>query len=150
MNRDFLLFILGEIQRADHVGKVASLWEAHRHYLTDCRLIYSHPEISSFVMPSRTWPRNFPNGAFLRPLFAYDNLYFLDDEIITRQALFFEAKINIGSTLVFDTNLARYAEAFWEEKRLNNQAGVREIFDFLIRQKVSFDYSFYILERVLK
>jgi hypothetical protein len=143
---DFLLFALTAVQEANHVDEVIGFWARHRYYLSDWRLIYSHPSISSFSAPSKTWPRNFPRGGFLRPLFSHDNLYFLDDVIIDKLANGREANINIDVTLVFDTNVARYVEAFIDGRNTANKDAAKEVFDFLIQQKVSFDYSFYTLE----
>lgn len=74
-----------ELQKAKDSQEVTEIWHRFLIFLHDCRLIYSHPEESDIVMPSKTWPRNFPGGGFLRPLFAYDNLFFLDQRIAGEQ-----------------------------------------------------------------
>lgn len=143
---DFIFLALSSIQQADDVDEVIDFWGQYRHYLGGWRLVYSHPSISSFIAPSHNWPRNFPGGGFLRPLYAHDNLYFLDDGIIGKLMSGREAKISIDATLVLDTNVARYLEYFIDGRNTANRYAIAEMFDFLIRRKVSFDYSFYALE----
>lgn len=143
---NFLYFALGTIQQAGDVDEVIAFWELYRRHLTGWRLVYSHPAISSFVAPSHNWPRNFPGGGSLRPLYAHANLYFLDDDIIGKLTSGREAKISIDATLVFDTNVARYLEFFIDGRNPANRDAIAEVFDFLIRKNVSFDYSFYALE----
>jgi len=98
-------------------------------------------------MPSKSWPRDFPKGGFLRPLFAYDNLYFLDQRIAEDQIFKRESPLNIDITVEFDTNVASYVEAFVENKATPNREMVKEVLDFVLTTKeVNFGYNFYALE----
>src|SRR5437763_2987133 len=110
-----------DIEKARDTQEVTEIWHRSLIYLRDCKLIYSHPEACDTVMPSRNWPRNFPRGGFLRPLFAYDNLYFLDRRIIEDQIFRRESPLNIDITVEFDTNVASYVEGFVENKATTNR-----------------------------
>jgi hypothetical protein len=136
-----------DIQKAKDTQEVTEIWHQSLSYLHDCKLIYSHPEEYDTVMPSKGWPRNFPRGGFLRPLFAYDNLFFLDQRIVEDQIFKRESPLNIDITVEFDTNVASYVEAFVENKATHNRDIVKEVLDFVITtNEVNFGYNFYALE----
>src|SRR5947209_19097643 len=88
-----------EIQNASDFQEVTEIWHRFPVPLRDCKLIYSRPEESDIVMPSKTWPRDFPKGGFLRPLFAHDNLYFLNRRIAEEQWLGLESDISVDLTV---------------------------------------------------
>lgn len=135
------------IQKARDTQEVTEIWHRSLIYLQDCKLIYSHPEECDTVMPSKNWPRNFPKGGFLRPLFTYDNLYFLDRRIVEDQIFRRESALNIDITVEFDTNVASYVEAFVENKATHKRDTVKEVLDFVLTTKeVNFGYNFYALE----
>jgi hypothetical protein len=136
-----------DIQKARDTQEVTEIWHRFLIYLRNSKLIYSHPEECDTVMPSKSWPRNFPRGGFLRPLFAYDNLYFLDERIVEDQIFRRESSLNIDITVEFDTNVASYVEAFVENKATTNSDIVKEVLDFVLTTKeVNFGYNFYALE----
>lgn len=136
-----------EIQQARDAQEVTEIWLRSLAYLRDCKLIYSHPEECDTVMPSKSWPRDFPKGGYLRPLFAYDNLHFLDQRIAEDQIFRCESPLNIDITVEFDTNVASYVEGFVENKATTNREMVKEVLDFVIKTKeVNFGYNFYALE----
>src|SRR5205085_6734033 len=103
-----------EIQQARDTHEVTEIWHQYLIHLRDCKLIYSHPEETDIVMRSKSWPRDFPKGGFLRPLFAHDNLYFLNQRIVEEQQLGVESLLKIDSMVEFDTNVASYVEGFVE------------------------------------
>lgn len=152
MNVDWnlLSFIGTEIQQARGYHEVTAIWHRYLAHLQKCRLIYSHQEESDIVLPSKHWPRNFPKGGFLRPLFAHDNLYFLSQRIAEEQWLGIVSPIKMDSTVEFDTNMASYVEGFVEGRQNSNTAKVREVLDFVIMgDRVNFGYNFYALENAL-
>jgi hypothetical protein len=135
------------IQNARNFLEVAAVWREFQEHLHDFRLIYSHPEESNIVMPSKTWPRAFPKGALLRPLFAHDNLYFMDERIAWENRFGLESGVRIDSTLEFDTNIARYLEGLMEGRKGVNIEKVRQVVDFLVTtEHANFSYNFYSLE----
>src|ERR1043166_6452625 len=97
-----------QIERAKDTEEVAEIWHRFLIYLRQCKLIYSHAVEYDIVMPSKNWPRNFAKGGFLRALFAYDNLHFLDRRIADDQMLKRESPLKIDITVEFDTNVASY------------------------------------------
>lgn len=136
-----------ELQRARDTLEVTAIWHGSLPYLDGCKLIYSHPDESDIVMPSKGWPRDFPKGGFLRPLFAHDNLFFLDGRIALEQYLGVKSPLDIDSTVEFDTNVASYVEGFVENRQGHNSEGVKEVLDFVITtERVNFGYNFYALE----
>lgn len=143
-----ILSALGtEIQRAGNFEEVSEIWHRFLIPLRDCKLIYSHPEESDTVMPSKAWPRDFRKGGFLRPLFAHDNLYFLDRRIAEEQWLGVQSPLNVDSTVEFDTNVASYVEMFVEGRENINAERVKEVLDFVVTtERVNFGYNFYALE----
>jgi hypothetical protein len=72
-------------------------------------------------MPSRAWPRNFPKGGFLRPLFAHNNIFLLDRRIAEEQKRGVISPVKVDSTVEFDTNVASYVEGFVENKVGHNR-----------------------------
>ncbi|MDQ3745132.1 MAG: hypothetical protein M3444_12185 [Acidobacteriota bacterium] len=136
-----------DIQKASDAQEVTEIWHRSLIYLRDCKVIYSHREECDTVMPSKNWPRSFPRGGFLRSLFAYDNLYFLNQRIVEDQILRRESSLNIDITVEFDTNVASYVEAFVENKVTPNRDMVKDVLDFVLTtQEVNFGYNFYALE----
>lgn len=136
-----------ELQKAKDSQEVTEIWHRFLIFLHDCKLIYSHPEESDIVMPSKTWPRNFPGGGFLRPLFAHDNLFFLDQRIAGEQWLGSRSAVKVDSTVEFDTNVASYVEGFVENRPGHNRERVREVLDFVVStDSVNFAYNFYAME----
>ena len=136
-----------EIQEATDFQAVVGIWHQHLTDLHDCKLIYSQREEADTILPSKTWPRNFSRGGYLRPLFAYDNLFFLDRRIAVEQWLDLESNFNLDSSVEFDTNVASYVEGFIENRPGPNSDRVKEVFDFVVTTEgVNFGYNFYALE----
>jgi hypothetical protein len=136
-----------ELQQASDFQEVVGIWHQYLPYLHDCKLIYSQREEADIVLPSKDWPRDFRKGGYLRPLFAHDNLCLLDRRIAEEQWLHVESRLNIDSTVEFDTNVASYVEMFVEGKENANTERVRELLDFVItNERVNFGYDFYALE----
>jgi len=136
-----------EIQRAKDTQEVTEIWHRFLIELRQCKLIYSHPFESDIVMPSKNWPRNFAKGGFLRALFAYDNLHFLDRRIAEDQILKRESPLKIDITVEFDTNVASYVEGFTENSATTRRLMVKDVIDFvIITKEVNFGYNFYALE----
>jgi hypothetical protein len=136
-----------EIERAKNTQEVTEIWHRSLIYSPQWKLIYSHPIESDTVMPSRNWPRKFAKGGFLRGLFAYDNLYFLDSRIAEDQILKCESPLRIDITVEFDTNVASYVEGFTENSATARRQMVKDVIDFVITTKeVNFGYNFYALE----
>jgi hypothetical protein len=139
--------IVAEIEQARDFQEVVGIWHRDLPYLHDCKLIYSQREEADFVALSKDWPRDFPEGGYLRPLFAHDNLCFLDRRIAEEQRLHVESPLNIDSTVEFDTNVASYVEAFVEGRQGARAERVKDMLDFVIRdEQVNFGYNFYVLE----
>jgi hypothetical protein len=136
-----------EIQEAIDFQAVIEIWHQHLTDLHDCKLIYSQREEADTILPSKTWPRNFSKGGYLRSLFAYDNLFFLDRRIAVEQWLGLESNFNLDSSVEFDTNVASYVEGFVENRPGPNSDRVKEVFDFVVTtEEVNFGYNFYALE----
>ena len=136
-----------DIQKARDTQEVTEIWHRSIAYLHDCTLIYSQREATDTVLPSKSWPRNFPKGGFLRPLFAHDNLYFLNQRIATEQWLGLESNVQVDSTVEFDTNVASYVEGFVENRPGSNRERIKEVLDFVVTtERVNFGYNFYALE----
>jgi hypothetical protein len=137
-----------EIQGAKDTQEVTEIWHRFLNHLRDdCKLIYSDPGESDVVMPSKKWPRNFAKGGFLRALFAYDNLYFLNRRIAEDQILKRESPLKIDITVEFDTNVASYVESFTDNSSTNRRQMVKDLIDFVITTKeINFGYNFYALE----
>jgi hypothetical protein len=137
-----------QIQKAKDTQEVTEIWHRFLNHLRDdCKLIYSHLGESDVVMPSKKWPRNFAKGGFLRALFAYDNLYFLNRRIADDQILKRESPLKIDITVEFDTNVASYVEGFTENSATARRRMVKDVIDFVITTKaVNFGYNFYALE----
>jgi hypothetical protein len=147
VNWHILSDISSEIQQASDFQEIVGIWHRHLNYLQDCTLIYSQREEADTILPSKDWPRNFSKGGFLRPLFAYDNLYFLNHQIALEQWLGVESAFKIDSTVEFDTNVASYVEGFVENKAGPNREKIKEVLDFVIKTAgVNFAYNFYALE----
>jgi hypothetical protein len=139
--------ICTEIQAARDFQAVTEIWHENLPFLYDCKLIYSHPDESDTIMPSKAWPRNFPKGGFLRPLFAHDNLHFLNRRIVEDQILNRESPLQIDITVEFDTNVASYVEGFVENRANSNKERVSEALHFIITtERAKFGYNFYLLE----
>jgi hypothetical protein len=139
--------ICADLQGARDTLEVTAIWHRSLPSLDGCKLIYSHPDESDTVLPSKGWPRDFPKGGFLRPLFAHDNLFFLDERIALEQYLGVESPLDIDSTVEFDTNVASYVEGFVENRAGHNSEKVKEVLDFVITtERVNFGYNFYALE----
>ena len=136
-----------ELQGTRDTLEVTAIWHRSLPYLDGCKLIYSHSEESDTIMPSKGWPRDFPKGGFLRPLFSHDNLFFLDERIALEQYLGVESPLDIDSTVEFDTNVASYVEGFVENRGGHNSESIKEVLDFVITtERVNFGYNFYALE----
>ena len=144
---NILSYLSTDIQKASAVVEVTQIWFKYLIFLRDCKLIYSHQEESDIVLPSNNWPRNFPKGGFLRPLFAHDNVYFLNRRIAEEQRFDLVSPVRVDTTLEFDTNVASYIEGFVENIPNSNPEGVRDILDFVIRtDRANFAYNFYAWE----
>lgn len=139
--------IAAELQKAKSPLEATGIWHRFLFFLDDCRLIHSYPEVSDIVMPSKSWPRDFPKGGFLRPLFAYDNLFFLDRRIAAEQRLSLGSPVKVDSIVEFDTNVASYVEGFVDDRPGPNRERVREVLDFVVTtDSVNFAYNFYAME----
>jgi hypothetical protein len=139
--------IVAEVEAASDFQEVNGIWYENLPFLYDCKLIYSHPEESDTVMPSKNWPRNFSKGGYLRPLFAHDNLHFLNRRIVEEQLLNRESPLEVDITIEFDTNVASYIEGFVEHRANPNKDMVAEVLDFVIATpRANFAYNFYALE----
>src|SRR5436305_7208415 len=93
INPDILPLVATELQKAKDPQEATEVWHRFLPFLDDCRLIYSHPEETDIGMPSKTWPRNFPKGGFLRPLFANDYMYFMNQRIAEERWLGLASRI---------------------------------------------------------
>jgi hypothetical protein len=139
--------ITAQIEAARDFQEVNWIWYGHLLFLHDCKLIYSHPEESDTIMPSKNWPRNFPKGGYLRPLFAHDNLHFLNWRIVEDQLSNHESPLKIDITIEFDTNVASYVKGFVEDRTNPNKERFAEVLDFVITtERANFAYNFYALE----
>lgn len=139
--------IAAEIEVAKDFQEVNWIWYGHLLLLYDYKLIYSHPKESDTVMPSKSWPRNFPKGGYLRPLFAHDNLHFLNWRIVEEQLSNRESSLKIDITIEFDTNVASYVEGFVENRANPNKERIAGVLDFVITtERANFAYNFYALE----
>ena len=149
MNVDpnLILTVAVELQKANNPQEVTEVWHRFLAFLDDCRLIYSYPEESDIVLPSKTWPRNFPKGGFLRSLFAHDNMFFLDRRIAEEQRRRAMSPVKVDSTVEFDTNVASSVESFVENRSGRNSEKVKEVLDFVVtNESVNFAYNFYAME----
>jgi hypothetical protein len=142
-----ILAIATELQKAKDTQEVTEVWHRYLIFLEDYRLIYSYPGESDIVLPSKAWPRNFPKGGFLRPLFAHDNMFFLNRRIAEEQRCGVMSPVKMDSTVEFDTNVASYVEEFVENRSGRNSEKVKEVLDFVVTNDlVNFAYNFYAME----
>lgn len=142
-----ILVVATDLQKAKDTQEVTEVWHRFLVFLDDCRLIYSYPEESDIIMPSRAWPRDFPKGGFLRSLFAHDNMFFLDKRIAEEQRRGAMSPVKVDSTIEFDTNVASSVEGFVENRSGRNSEKVKEVLDFVVtNESVNFAYNFYAME----
>lgn len=89
-----------------------------------------------------------PND-YLVPYFSSEELYFLDDELISGMVALGEFKFNIDYTLMFDTNIATYVNKLVRGESLGNvQEKVASLIDDVLRDGLNFDHLFYMVENV--
>ena len=89
-----------------------------------------------------------PND-YLVPYFSSENMYFLDDELLTEMFASKEFKFPIDYTLMFDSNVATYINTLIRGEPLGNiQSKLVTLIDDILYDDLNFDHLFYMAENV--
>lgn len=138
--------LLQELNSSKNINDLTEKWVKFWPIFKNSRYMFSFDNVASNVPPlmSRT---NFADKAFLRSIFKEGFLYFLDNDIIEGYAKNIDSKIHLDYSISFDTNFSSYINSYIRGRDLSgNTRAFEEALDFIVRNDVNYDYTFYMLE----
>jgi hypothetical protein len=142
MRHTAIKFILEEIQNEISFDKILEIWKDNEVLLDDCTYVFSNDCDFGLKYPENSWNKTFSKG-FIRPAFAFNNLFYVDNRVIKDSNNGKPSFILADATSILDSNTVGAIERFVNKKSDSN---IDEIVDFIIKEKINFNYGFYAIE----
>ena len=121
------------------------VWCERRNDLVGYTFVLSDPqEGGNLQLPARL---DFPDGGYLRSVFAHDNLFVVNHEVMDRTLTHGRADIPVDYTVSFDANVATYLRA-WHQGHSTPVVGMlQSAFHALRGGRFNWDSMPFLLER---
>lgn len=144
-NTERLGYIATLLRDAADINEVNDIWFRNFSDTRGAKLIYASPTPVGIVLPSSKWKIKSRTKAYPRCLYSTDNLYLLDDEIISRSAFSDNVPVSVDPSIMLDSNVAGEIQRFILGKTPSNEDSLA-IMDFLATERVNVSYHQYAYE----
>jgi len=144
--QNFFLFV-AQIRKAKTTQDVYNAWLLLDDAYENIKIIIALPNYKKSIPFKGTDIRDLDGNRIIVPYFTSDSLYFSDRKTITETFKKGAIKIPIDSSIMLDTNIASYINAYVNRQPLKgNQSEIVNLIDQLLDNNPNFDYLYYLVE----
>lgn len=142
---------LNMLSRAENPLEAVSAWGKLDKKHEDLSAIIALPNYKSSFVPTAVKKHTMKRHEYSVPYFSSEQLYFLDNELLSTMFTSGRGKFEIDHTLMFDSNIATYINNLVRGESLGTVHNKFIMFiDSILHDDLNFDYTFYMVENIKK